>query len=187
MKHKIVITQQDFDTLLAWLDSDRENAGIMYEKIRTGLINFFYFKGCSDGESLADETINRVIRKIATLDLSTDFKPASVFYGFATNVFFEELKLSHREIQIEGDIKSNTKVVNQTKFDCLDECLQNLSNEDRELAIEYYSKSKSEKFEHRRELAEKLGLKIGAMQVKLFRIRKTLKTCIENCMEKNNL
>jgi DNA-directed RNA polymerase specialized sigma24 family protein len=187
MNNKNVITQTDFDTLLTWLDSDRENAGAMYEKIRQGLINFFYFKGCSDGENLADETINRVINKIATLDLSTGYKPITVFYGFASNVFYEELKKKHREVSIETDIALNAEVYNQTKFDCLEKCLRKLSKEDSELAVQYYQKSKKVKTEYRRKLAENIGLSVPAMQVKLFRIRKILRNCIEKCVEKNNL
>ena len=50
--------------MLAWLDSDRERAGQKYEEIRCGLIKIFVCQGCTDPEGLADETINRVIRKI---------------------------------------------------------------------------------------------------------------------------
>jgi DNA-directed RNA polymerase specialized sigma24 family protein len=187
MDNKNILTQDNFDALLTWLDSDRENAGKTYEKIRQGLINFFYFRGCSDGENLADETINRVIGKITTLDLSNDNKPITIFYGFAANVLLEELKKRHRETGLDDNFYSNDKVYDQTKFDCLEICLQKLSKDDRDLAIGYYLKSKSDKFGHRRNLAENLEINLTSLHVKLFRIRKNLRKCIEECCAKKSL
>jgi DNA-directed RNA polymerase specialized sigma24 family protein len=187
MDNKNILTQDNFDALLTWLDPDRENAGKMYEKIRKGLINFFYFRGCSDGEYLADETINRVIHKITSLDLSKDIKAISIFYGFASNVLLEELKKRHRETELDENFYSKDEVYNQTKFDCLDVCLQKLSKDDRDLAIKYYLKSKSDKFEHRRNLAESLDLNLTSLHVKLFRLRKNLRKCIEDCCAKKSL
>lgn len=187
MENKNILTQDNFDALLSWLDSDRENAGKMYEKIRKGLINYFYFRGCSDGENLTDETINRVIHKITLLDLSTDNKPISIFYGFAAKVLLEELKKRHRETHLDDNFFSTDKFYDQTKFDCLDDCLQKLSKDDRELAVQYYLKSKSDKFEHRRSLAENFGINLTSLHVKLFRIRKNLRKCIEDCCAKKSL
>ena len=58
------LSQEAFDALLDWLDSDREQAGIKYEQIRSRLIKIFTGRGCVDPEDLADETINRVTRKL---------------------------------------------------------------------------------------------------------------------------
>ena len=58
------LSQEDFDALLAWLDPEREQAGLKYEQIRGSLIKIFTGRGCTDPEELADETINRVTAKI---------------------------------------------------------------------------------------------------------------------------
>ena len=58
------LSQEAFDALLDWLDSDREQAGIKYEQIRSRLIKIFTGRGCIGPEDLADETINRVTRKL---------------------------------------------------------------------------------------------------------------------------
>jgi DNA-directed RNA polymerase specialized sigma24 family protein len=187
MDKKSILNQDNFDALLSWLDSDRENAGKLYEKIRKGLINFFYFKGCADGESLADETINRVTAKIKTLDLSTDNKPITIFYGFAANIFHEELKKRHREIPLEDKFFTKDEVYDQKKFDCLESCLQTIPKADRDLAIHYYLKSKSDKFEHRRIIAENLQISLASLHAKLFQIRKNLRKCIEECVRKKSL
>src|SRR5689334_18556794 len=58
-----VLSQEAFDALLDWLDSDREQAGIKYEDIRGRLVMMFAARGCVDAEDLADETINRVTQR----------------------------------------------------------------------------------------------------------------------------
>ena len=45
MKKGWVLTQELFDTLLDWLDPDRERAGQKYETIRLKLIKIFTSRG----------------------------------------------------------------------------------------------------------------------------------------------
>ena len=60
-----MLTQEAFDQLLAALDADRERAGHQYEIVRRKLLKFFEFHGSDAPEEHADETINRVARKLA--------------------------------------------------------------------------------------------------------------------------
>jgi hypothetical protein len=46
MKKGWVLTQELFDTLLGWLDPDRERAGDKYETVRIRLIKVFTCRGC---------------------------------------------------------------------------------------------------------------------------------------------
>ena len=48
----MLVTQEQFDSLLAWLGSDRESAGRKYEVIRSGLVRIFVSKGFNDAEDL---------------------------------------------------------------------------------------------------------------------------------------
>ena len=89
MNNNSTLEQEDFDQLLRWLSTDREEAGKKYELVREGLIRFFRYKGCHDSESLADETINRVASKVSTLDTTQNFKTITYFYGFAANILLE--------------------------------------------------------------------------------------------------
>ena len=58
------LSQEAFDRLLAWLNPNRALAGEKYEEIRRRLIKIFTCRGCTCPEVLADETINRVARKV---------------------------------------------------------------------------------------------------------------------------
>jgi DNA-directed RNA polymerase specialized sigma24 family protein len=176
----------DFDSLLAWLSENREDAGVKYEEIRQGLIRFFYFKGCRAAEDLADETINRVTKKLTSLDLSTGNKPITIFYGFASKVVLEEQKREKREQSLGENLYAQNQNDEEFLFECLETCLQNLTTEERELCLKYYEKNKSEKIEVRRKIAETLGLSGGTLQVKIHRIRLQLRKCIEKCLSENN-
>ena len=190
MKRNSELTQTEFDNLLGWLSADREKAAPEYENVRRGLINFFRFRGCNEPETLADETITRVARKVTTFTINPEIKTISYFYGFASNVYREYIRSAAKsEVQLDpalpladrhsGDTEQNGS---DARTECLEKCLKTLSPDKRELVLEYYSKEKSEKLELRKQMAEKLGLELGALYIRVYRIRKSLRKCIEECL-----
>ena len=184
-----VLTQNDYDALLQWFSPNREEAGAKYEEIRNGLIRYFIFKGCSETESLADETINRVAKKLSSLKTDNNFKHITYFYGFASKIYLESRNKPENNTT-EFEPGQHSKLVaevddeKENRHQCLDSCLAKLSPEDSELAIEYFSREKSAKFEHRRKLAEKLNINVGTMHVRIYRLKDTLRNCVENCLKK---
>lgn len=157
MKKDFTLTQEDFDALLGWLSDNREEAGVLYEKIRAGLIRFFRFRGCADPPTLADETINRVALKVKTFDSSKNVQTITYFYGFAANVFLEYSRtIKKREVSWDSQDFSEERKLQaaddapNTECDCLENCLKKLPREESALIVEYYGKEKSEKFELRK-------------------------------------
>lgn len=186
-----LLTKENFDALLTWFSPNREEAGVKYEEIRNGLIRFFSFKGCNDAEILADETINRVAKKFDQLDTDNKNKHITFFYGFASKIYLEYLhKLNKREVQFETNLHSNTEITYQPdeiveeKHQCLEKCLAKLSETDRVLMVQYFSKEKSAKIEHRRKLAEQLNISNATMHVKIHRLKDVLRVCVEKCLNK---
>ena len=191
MKDISRLQPEDFETLLGWLSTDRETAGTEYIKIREGLIRFFRYKGCSDSQTLTDETVNRVAEKIPTFDESKNVKKISIFYGFAVNVFREylrsekqrnarlnEFSIEQRSFSEPGDEQGEVKI------ECLNKCLAELSAEEREIFLEYYGQEKEKKSEARRKIAGRLQCEMNTLQVRIFRLRGVLAKCIEKCMKK---
>ncbi len=185
MKKQFGLIEGNFNDLLEWFSENREEAGEKYEEIRAGLIRFFYFKGCADSENLADEAINRVASKLSVLDLSKNPEPKNVFYGFASKMYLECLK--KQEVEFNADLhtlletEDSLAEFDNSNHECLEKCLAELSDKERNLIIGYYSAEKSEKVECRRKLAEKTKITTGALQIKVYRLRKILRKCIEKC------
>ncbi|MEO6589635.1 MAG: hypothetical protein ABIP06_10050 [Pyrinomonadaceae bacterium] len=192
MKDITRLKTEEFETLLGWFSEDRERAGEEYNKIRESLIRFFRFKGCSDSQSLADETINRVAEKIRTFDESKNVKKISIFYGFASNIFREYLRTSKRRNEKLNSISENRTTfaemdedLEDGRIECLNQCLKELSAEDRTIFIEYYAPGKEKKSAARRMIAERINCEMNALQVRVFRLRGVLAKCIGKCMKKS--
>ncbi len=182
MNKNWVLSQESFDALLDWLDSDRERAGIKYEEIRQRLIRIFIGRGCVAAEDLADETINRVTGKLN--EIGKDFKGdrSRYFYGVANMVLMESLrKRTPHPPPVEPDDSDRIEL----EFRCLEHCIELLSVENRELLLQYYQAEGRAKIEQRKLLAEKLGMAPNALRIRAYRIRKGLQECVEKCVERS--
>jgi DNA-directed RNA polymerase specialized sigma24 family protein len=197
MTKQQILTQENLEALLSWLDPDRDQAGRKYENIRRTLIKIFSWNGSSNPEDDADETINRVARKAPELKHAYTGDPAAYFYGVTKKVIMElRRREAAREVQWEEkpakqlpgkfDLQEKAAEDSDRKFDCLEKCLQALRPENRQLILEYYQMEKQEKIDFRRELAEKAGIEIGSFRVKIHRIRLTLHKCIELCLREKD-
>jgi len=169
--------------LLDWLDSDREQAALTYEKIRRGLIKIFTGRGCVDPEDLADETINRVTSKLKEIGKDFSGDPERYFYGVANYVYMEYLR---RKIpQALPPMPSDPGSI-ELEYNCLERCIERLTKEHRELLLRYHGADGSAETEHRRALAEELGIAPNALRIRVYRIRMSLKECVEKCIERAN-
>lgn len=180
MRTQWEISQDAFDKFLAWLDPDRELAGTKYETIRRKLIKIFVCRGCAVGEDLADETINRVIRKIPELADFYTGDPAAYFCGVARNVHLEYVKKNPASRPMPVADPPDQK---ELEYECLERCMDKLAPDNRELMLEYYQKEKQEKIDHRKELAARLGIAVNALRIRAHRIRLSLQSCVENCLQ----
>ena len=180
MKH--VLTKSNFDCMLEWLDANRTRAGEKYEVIRNGLIDMFYYKGCVASEDLADETIDRVSRRVVEIKDSYSGDPSRYFYGVGKRVYKEYLKRKQPDelpVLLEAPPVEDV----EQQYECLDQCMSELTVGNRTLILQYYSERKQAKINKRRAILEMLNLKPSALRVRVFRIRQVLEQCVGNCME----
>lgn len=187
------LTSADFDRLLWWLDSNPEQAAIKYEKTRVRLITFFVGGDCGcDAERLADEAFDRVSQKLKAGEVSESDDRNKTFYflGFAKNIRLEYLR-RRKSVEVPTEIKSAEGNMNgharEVEFDCLDQCMNRLTKENRSLVTEYYLFEKSAKIQHRRKIANQLGIDVNALRIRVYRLREQLKPCIESCLERSEL
>ena len=182
MKKNWALSQESFDALLDWLDSDREQAGLKYEQIRRNLIKIFVNRGCADAEDFADETINRVVSKLDEVKKEFSGDPARYFYGVANKIFLEFQRRKPPEPPSFPPDDSNRV---EQEFRCLEHCIARLSEENRELLLLYYQAEGRDKIERRKWLAEKLGIAPNALRIRAFRIRTALQLCVEKCLDRS--
>lgn len=192
MKDISRLKPEEFETLLGWLSEDREQAGTEYLQIRDGLIRFFRFKGCSDAPSLADEALNRVAAKIPGFDETKKVKRMTIFYGFASNIFLEYLRNKKKQneklnkhLETQNNFAAFEDGSDEPRLECLNECMDKLSAEEREIFTEYYASEKEKKSEARKNLADRMNCELNTLQVRIFRLRGGLAKCIENCLKKS--
>jgi DNA-directed RNA polymerase specialized sigma24 family protein len=179
MSKKWVLTQQSFDELLAWLDPDREQAGRRYEEIRRRLIKILTCRGCLESEDLADETINRVAKKLADIRDIFEGNRALYFYGVANKVHLEYLRRVRAPLP---ELPEPHPEGIEQEYECLEHCMQHLPDGQRELVLQYYQEEKGEKIVARRRLAERLGIGLNALRIRAFRIRASLQECVQDCL-----
>jgi RNA polymerase sigma factor (sigma-70 family) len=180
--------EDNFDALLTWLDPDRESAGQKYEEIRHSLIVIFQWRGDCDAEDLADETITRVINKVPEIAAGYKGTPALYFYAVAKRLAFEVSRRRQTKVELENpEALSNPAVEEGTsnreaEYECLDKCLKKLSPADHDLILLYYQQEQP-KIDYRRELARRYGLAPNTLRVKVHRIRATLQSCVNKCLD----
>lgn len=180
MKGQTNLTQAAFDSLLTWLDSDREQAGRKYEQVRQRLIKIFTCRGRPDAEELADEVINRVTLKAGELAKDYVGDPSLYFYGVAQKVYLESLRKRPAAVFVPPPSPHTDE--DEAEYECLESCVERLPPANRELVIEYYQNERRAKIEHRKELAGRLGIAQNALRIRAHRIRLALQRCVEECV-----
>jgi DNA-directed RNA polymerase specialized sigma24 family protein len=183
------LTAAAFTKLLARLDADRERAGDKYEDLRRTLIKFFEWRGAPFPEDHADETFNRVARK---LDEGVEIRSVGAYcHEVARLVLLEAWKgTDGKRDQLDAsrpDAASasapDATLERELLLSCLEDCLSRLPAESRALIIEYYSDEQSRRIERRKALAEALGLKREALANRAQRLRDKLEQCVTRCFD----
>lgn len=187
-KSEWVLTQAAFDGFLATLDTDREKAGAKYEYIRLKLLKYFQWCGSDVPDIDADETINRVTRRI--YEGQDVYNLTAYIYGVAKLVHAESLMQRNRMQALdEGSLielsSIGVKIEVANYHECLERCLGCLTDEDREVIIEYYRYQKTEKIDGRKRLAARLGISLNTLRVKMHRQRMNLEGCVKKCLARN--
>lgn len=188
-KQTWTLTPEAFDRLLAWLGDDRNRAGERYEEIRSLLIKHFRKHGCTAAEDLADETINRVARRLPDIILTYSGEPARYFFGVAHHVHMEYLRRPANAPLPLKELPDRAAPAEPDVFDepaperlCLRLCMEKLPQRSRELIMHYYRGERQAKIRMRKELAGRLGVRPETLRLRAQRIRTSLKRCVVECV-----
>ena len=176
-----VLSQEDFDRLLTWLDQDRERAGLAYEQIRRRLTTIFAARACPAPEELADETIDRVARRVVDIAAGYEGEKAKYFFGVANNVHHEYLKRPAPAETEQELINDDTSDKERTAA-CLEQCLGKLSSDARAMILRYYSEDRQAKIELHKMMAHEFGVSINTLRLRVLRMKEKLQPCLERCL-----
>ena len=180
------LTAEAFDKLLENFSSDRSEASRQYVQMKLKLERFFEWRSCSAPEEKADDTINRVARRLCEGEHIHNL-PA-YFSTVSWLVFMESRRDRNNysvpleeipEIAGEEPFEDEQK---EARHHCLDRCLDRLPVESRSLIQKYYQDEKRAKIDHRKQLAEVLGIPLNALRIRAHRVRISLEKCVKDCL-----
>ena len=181
------LTSEAFQKLLACFSLDPEEAAREYELARRNLIRFFEWRSVPDADNWTDETINRAARRI---DEGQKIENLMAYlYGIARRILKEVDRYRDRSPKPLDEVTKNIKAKESEIIEpdarqvCFDRCLEELSGKDRDLILDYFQSEGGAKIRSRQGIADRLGIPLNALRIRVHRIRKTLENCISECLQ----
>ena len=175
-----------FTRLLSRLDSDPGRAAAEYERLRLTLEKFFDWNCAWPPEECADETLDRLVLKLAAGVEIDDVRAYA--RGIARLVLLEWrrrpalVRLDDRSEQVPAPADSSRDDdQEQVLAACFERCLATLPAESRTLVLEYYVAERRAKIDNRRRLARTLGVSESALRNRVQRLRDRLERCVQAC------
>lgn len=185
--HEASPDQLAFRRFLGWLDEGSDSGGRNYLEMHRRLVCYFDRKNCGSPQELADETLTRVARRLEEEGAITGATPAQYCYIVARFVFLEHqrqaraMAVEARELAAPAEADTGAEDRAQM-LGCLQQCLNRLDREQRELILSYYQGEQRVKINLRRKLAARLGVTMNALSIRACRIRDRLEGCVRACL-----
>jgi DNA-directed RNA polymerase specialized sigma24 family protein len=176
-----ILTPDAFDRLLQALDSDRERAAVAYEQLRHRVIGLLRWWGALQPEDLADETFDRVARRLDEGAAIAEGSLGAYVRGVARKVFYESTR-EPTASPVRDPVAPIRSDEVEAAAECLDRCLASLAAADRSLLLRYYDGAKSAPA--RKQLADELGISSTALRIRAHRLRIPLERCVTACTER---
>ena len=171
-----------FDALLAALDPDRNLAAERYAALRERLSRFFTWNNADDPDAQADEVLDRVARRVASVGSDDEAvrQPEKFASGVARMLLREGWRAQKANVQMISSFQQQSE--NQSRVQeeqrelerlsaLLEECLDELPAEQQELIRRYYSTESRSQIDGRKRLAEEFKISLNALRNRALRIR----------------
>jgi hypothetical protein len=177
-----------FEALLDALDADREISSKKYTALHERLVRFFQWNNVEEADALADETLDRLARRIASdrssvAGVTTDAvkEPEKFAAGIARLLLHEHWRQLQRHDQAMQSMKQHDWMAHsamqqetEALASVLDECLRTLPAPQRELIQKYYGAEGQNQIESRKRLANQYKISLNALRNRAMRIRAEL-------------
>jgi RNA polymerase sigma factor (sigma-70 family) len=180
------MTAAGLTRLLARFDPDVERAAREYERLHRTLVRFFDWRGIWPADECADETLDRLARRLGEETSIEDVH--SYAHGIARLILLER----RRQPALDSlDVAPDRAAAPRASHDeerervreCLDRCLAEMPADQQSLVLRYYEGERHAKIANRRRLARSLGLSDPALRSRVQRLRDRLERCMERCSD----
>jgi hypothetical protein len=161
--------------LLDRLAPERERAGGEYDALHRKLVRFFSHRACSSPEVMADETLDRVARRLTQGEDVQDV--ARYAHGVAMRVFQESWRVrptESLEALEKGGVEAEDPAAAERLDACLAECLRELPQRDSELLLRYFAGGGRVRIDDRARLAAEVGLSPNGLRIRVCRLKEAL-------------
>ena len=188
------LSQGGFTRLLEWLDGGADSNGQTYLEMRGRLTSYFVRRGRPLADELADETLSR-ISKTLEQDGTIMVTPQARFcYVMARFVLHEDIRRERRHKRSTGAdtgawngtraelLQAESGAALERQLERLDDCLQLLAPDQRDLIVEYYRDTGQGKIARRRDIAKCLGISVNALCLRASRIRAALESRMKDVL-----
>lgn len=173
------LSPKGFQKLLGRLAPHPDQAGRIYEDIRERLMRLFEWRGARFPEELADETIDRVAKKLEQGEEIWTQDPYRYFYGVGLRVLSESL----RQPPAPQPPPAPTRTP-ELLLELLDRALQKLTKADRETILGFYmGDSPKDRKAVRHALAAHSNVTANALRIRVCRIRASLEDEFRRSLE----
>ncbi|MGE0363168.1 MAG: RNA polymerase sigma factor [Vicinamibacterales bacterium] len=172
--------------LLERLDADPAAAGERYEDLRHTLLRFFEWRHVAQADLAADETLDRLGRRLAEGEAVVDVRAYAL--GIARLVALEHHRRPEARHTALDEVSTRhlaapaERGADSPQLTCFDGCFAALSDEHRQFMLSYYAASGRARIEARAGLASRLGLSANALRLRAQRVRDRLEECIRGCL-----
>ena len=165
------LSGEALEALLQALDANRDVAAGRYELLRRKLIDLFAWRCAEMPEALADQTLDRLARRLAQGDPVE--RVESFALGIARMQLKEVARIRERRQQAMREIRAERSDATgeAEMLEAIERCAEKLPESSRELIARYYRGN-------REALARDLGLSLNAVRTRVLRIRRKLYECV---------
>ncbi|MEQ8277005.1 MAG: hypothetical protein RMA76_27600 [Deltaproteobacteria bacterium] len=160
-----------------------ESVGDAYRRVHDRLVTLFECRALADPPALADETLDRVARKLEEGLEVEHPDPLRYVLGVARFVALEASREDQRTKPLgTPSVREDDDAAERERLlAAMDGCLEGMHDAERRVLLEYHRGLVGrEKTRHRRALAEDLGLTEVNLRSRAARLRVRLKRCIES-------
>ena len=179
------LTTESFELLLKQLHADRDEAARRYVALYDKLERYFEWRGSNMSGSYADETMNRIARRIEQGATITNFH--GFMFGVARRVAIEALKEREKEQKLLSHLShaepNHPCVHREYLMSRLEAGLLMMPATGRRLLLAYYATGDDKNMKLRRELAQREGFSLNALRVRVHRLKVMLEIYVKTNLD----